>query len=656
MQLLLNFNQITSDVLNKYYDTIIQKTNEVNNEIINENGELKFSNTFGKLIKLDNELAIFKIFSFVSNFYPSDETRNTATELIEKYEKFCIGVEYNSQLYLKLNDYYTKLFQTEKHNLTNEEIKYVEDDMLSYKRNGIHLNNPEIETIRKRLTEITVKFDDNVNNYERNFEFTRKQLYGLPDSWFVESKLLRKGNTLDDDVYNVTLQYPDYHPIKEFTDSEEVRKQLHIEFNNKCSVENDSLFNECVYLKDKLAKLLGYTNYVEYSTEIKLIKNYKNVYNFLNDINDKFTTIFDNDINELTNFAKLYVKNPLVKPSLDQWDITYYSRLYKESQCGFDKQDLDNYFPLDIVINGTFNIYQTLLGLKFIKIDSENKWHSDVTLYQVNNSADNSLVGYFYLDLFPRQGKYGHAAAFDIYSGCELEDGTRRLPLSAMVCNFPKDACIDYDNVTTFFHEFGHIMHQTCSKTQLSRYTGFGVESDFVEVPSKMFEFWCTEYLPLSMMSKHIVTGQAISEDLTEKIKKYNKLLVGICIKRQLVYSMFDIVVHSTSYTNIPDSYEAWNEIETQIYKFRLPGTKFYTSFGHIIGGYDAGYYCYLLADAYSSHIYYKLFRNNLLNVEFGQKYRKIILEQGSTKNSNDLFEELMGEKLDNKYFMLLSS
>ena len=220
-----------------------------------------------------------------------------------------------------------------------------------------------------------------------------------------------------------------------------------------------------------------------------------------------------------------------------------------------------------------------------------------------------------------------------------------------MACNFPANDCLEFGDVETFFHEFGHVMHEICSKTQLSDFSGFGVENDFVEAPSQMLEFWCYEAKPLQMMSSHKETGKVIPKRLINKLKKVKNVLQGFHNKRQLLFGLYDLTVHLN---NDLDPLELWKEKEVSILKDEyVEGTSFISSFGHLMGGYDAGYYGYLRSETYATNMFYKMFKQNPLSKESGLKYRKYILEPGSTKDGIELLKDFLGEETDDKYFLL---
>jgi len=269
-------------------------------------------------------------------------------------------------------------------------------------------------------------------------------------------------------------------------------------------------------------------------------------------------------------------------------------------------------------------------------------------------------MGYFYLDLHPREGKYSHACSSGLVGGCNMskisKTKNRRPRVVVIICNFPEDGCITFGNVKTLFHEFGHAIHGICSKTQLAKFCG-SVERDFVEVPSQLLEFWCYCKKPLQMVSSHKDTGEPIPEHMIKKLRLMKGVLSSIYNKGQLMYGIFDLRAHMMKFNenSFLNSRKLWNKTCKDIlgYEIKCEIDKV-ASFKHLINGYDAGYYGYLRAETYAANIFYKHFENgNALTPEKGMEYRKKILAPGSTKDALDLLRDLLGEDPDDTYFLI---
>lgn len=654
-----NFGNITVALLNQYKDKIIKDTTNAIEEIVAFKGKRAFYNTVQPLINIRTILEPYKSsFNFALNFHTDKAVRDCATELEQEVKKFLIDVNLRRDLYNAFVEYQNDGWKEEgpsSHDpgmLQNEEIRYFAHEMRNFRRNGLHLNDEDYNEVKNKLKEITemeTKYQNNLNEDNTWFEFSEKELDGMPSHWFTPEKLLREVEGVK--YYKVTLKYPDLFPVLDHVKSDEVRKKLSHANGMKCWKENTELLTNIIKLRYEVARKLGYATFADYATEVKVIESGTNALRFENDMNKRFDPLYEKDMKDLLEFAQNKSTNPLNKQKLDPWDYRYYIRELTEKECDINMEELRKYFPLQTVKNGMFTIYQTLLGLKFTEIPTTNKWHEEVTLYRVNDKQSGRLMGYFYFDLHPREGKYGHAAAFDFITGCQVYlpngDDFRRKHVMAVACNFSKDGCLDFDEVETWFHEFGHVMHQICSQPMIKDFAGFGVEWDFVEAPSQFLEYFCYESETLKLMSENI------PDEIIAKLKKKKNFLSSYHYKRQIVFALFDLRIHTmTNFDNV-NLRDVWYDVQKEVTRIEVD-EKLYpvAGLGHMVGGYAAGYFGYLLAETYAANIFHKMFASNVLNPQMGMRYRERLLAPGSTKHSLELLEDFLGEPTDNSYFL----
>jgi thimet oligopeptidase len=615
--------------------------------------ERTFNNTVQPLIDMDIRNAPENIFYIIYNFFPDKQLREAAKVASGELSSFYLSQIYQPVLYNAINDYFNHGQDLDE--LNHEQKRYLDHTLRDLKRHGLHLDEKirhRIEKIKKQLIDYRSTFSYNLNQVDNKFLYTKDQLSGLPNSWFVPEKHDKKQNK-----WIVTLQYPDYMPLMEYAHDQSVRQEMYNHFMNRCREKNEPLLNKILKLRSELAKLLGYKTYADYVTEVKIIKNGDNAIKFLTQLNKEFDPVYKKEKKQLLEFAK---KHNLNKSKLDPWDLSYYQRLYKETINDLDMNEVRKYFPLETVKQGMFKIYQHLFQLQFTEINTDNKWHPDVELYSVVDSKSKQLYGYFYLDLYPRDGKYGHAAVFTIYPGCNInhidEKYMRRSTVSAMACNFAKHEDLLFSNVVTLFHEFGHLIHHICSVTDNPQFNGHSVERDFVEAPSQMLEYWCFDYQALQIMSYHKQLKQSIPEQLVIKLQKVENTLQGYFTKRQLSFGLFDLRVHTQDFTDIDvDCNQNWIDIYKYVFHEETDkSTCFPATFGHIAGGYEAGYYGYLLAESYAANMYYKRFKiEGLLNSKIGIEYRNIVLKQGATKDGLELLAEFLHSEPESKYLLI---
>lgn len=641
--------------LNLIKDKIINTATEVTNRVVQEK-DVTFQTVIQPVIHVETYVEpLQSAVEYIEQLHVDESVRAHAMKVNKDINKFMIEWNMRKDLYNKTKEYYTLRFREDKDKLTDEEVRYVEHSMRDYRREGLELDDPTIKQMKQELSDICVQFSNNVNEVKTKFQFTKQQLNGMPDSWF-------KDKTEVNGTYTFTLKYPDYLPGMKYIRDESVRKQVYLAYNSRCFKENMPLLNKAVKLRSILAKKLGYTTHADFVTEVKIVKNAYTAINFLSNLNKGFTPLYHKDLKELYKFAVSHKDLPLTKPKLDQWDISYYKRCYTEEKFSIDMQEVKKYFPLETVKKGMFQIYEKLLGLEFSQEKNDNIWHNTVSYYKVNDAETKQVIGYFYLDMFPREGKYSHAAIFPLISGCALNNNphynttnSRRLPVAGMVCNFPENDSMDFYDVETLFHEFGHVMHHLCSKVQLSQFSGFNVEGDFVEAPSQMLEYWCYEHESLSIMSGHEKTNEKIPTLLIDKLIKMKNIFQGLHNKRQLTFGLVDLALHTMDLVS-EDEVNLVNKVNglvEDILEYKVPdGTCTVSAFTHIVGGYDAGYYGYLRSETYASNMFYKMFKGKVLDATVGKLYRNKILKPGSSEDSYELLKDFLGEEPNDTYFL----
>ncbi|MBI3558284.1 MAG: peptidase, partial [Deltaproteobacteria bacterium] len=322
----------------------------------------------------------------------------------------------------------------------------------------------------------------------------------------------------------------------------------------------------------------------------------------------------------------------------------------KKQKYSVDNEAIREYFPVDQVITAVFDIYQHLLTVKFTEITPAYAWAPDVRLFEVRDAvpgSNNALIGHFYLDLYPRENKYKHFAAFDIIHARRNKDGSYHTPVSSVVGNFPKaapgkPALLLHDDVETFFHEFGHIMHQTLTSARYSSLAGTNVRGDFVEAPSQMLENWVWNRDILRKISKHYKTGAPLPDTLLDQMIAAKHANEGITWSRQLFFATFDMLIHTSG--EKVDTTKAWNDLAPQIFLMsETDGAAAQASFGHLMGGYDAGYYGYLWSKVYAQDMFTVFEQAGLESPVAGARYREWILKPGGTQEPEVLITNFLG-------------
>lgn len=601
-----------------------------------------FKNTVVALEESNYKLGdILNQLSFLLHTNPRKEIRDEAEETFEYINNKSIDLEYDEGIYRALKE-----FQKTNTRLSGADKKLFADMVRGFKRIGFGLSKGKrlkLKSNSKKLNSLSISFEKNISEYKDFILVSEQESAGLPKS-FLENRKKKNGK------YIVTLEYPDYFPFMEYCLDENKRRELLQKFYKQGGSKNIKLLMKILKLRYKNAKLLGYKNPAEFILEIKMAENVKTVQDFLYRLEKRIKGGVIKDVQKLTKTKREFTKDP--KSEFNIYDTAFYSRILKEKTYNLNKEKVREYFPFENVKKGVFEVYSKLLSIDFEQINLP-KWHDSVESYIIRDK-DGSHISYFFIDLFPRDGKYGHAAAFDIVSGREKE-GEYIKPVSALVTNFSKPqnnkpALLTYAEVETFFHEFGHIMHQTLTKARYASQSGTAVPRDFVEAPSQMLENWIWQEKVLNKITSHYKLKKPMPADMIKKIKNSRLFLESYFTARQLAMGVFDMEIH-TKYPKKPVN-KIYDDIFNNLVKAKMPkGNIFPARFGHFIG-YEAGYYGYLWSRVYAADMFSKFKKEGILNAKTGMEYRKKILEKGDSEESMGMIKKFLGRKPNEKAFL----
>lgn len=580
---------------------------------------------------------------------PKKEVREAAKRTLEEAEKKLIDLEYDTALYEAVRTYRPK-----RERLAPEEKKLLEDMLRDYRRMGLGLS-PEKRTLLKKnlkeLSRLSMRFSKNITDYQDSILVSEEELAGLPEHYVAGLTRTAQGK------YVVTLQYPDLYPFLENADDPVLREELSRKHLRKGGRQNLKLAEKILDLRYRNARLLGYSDHASYRLEEKMAKSKENASRFLDELMGKIERGVREEIAMLSRLKREHTGDRLA--IVGSSDIAYYANRLKKERFSFDTESLRPYFPLEKVRQGMFEIYQTLLGVTFIRIKDIPLWHPDVELYSIADSRTGGLIAYFAMDLYPRENKYGHAAAFNVISGHDRgwNDETYVTPFATLVTNFPKPlpkrpSLLTHDEVETFFHEFGHIVHETLTEARFVSQSGFSVAHDFVEAPSQMLEHWVWDLKCLRKISGHYRTGKPLPKPLLENLLKAKRHMIAHWAMRQLVYARYDMEIHTGRPKKAGFLAERFRRlIHKYIGVIPPKDALFLSGFGHFVG-YDAGYYGYMWSKVYATDMFTRFEAEGLLNRQTGREYRKWILEKGSSSKEMDLVVGFLGRRPNKKAFL----
>lgn len=462
-----------------------------------------------------------------------------------------------------------------------ETKRLVEKMLLEFKLNGLSLNKEDrekLKVLRNQLSELEVEFSKNMNEDKTTLKFTKEELDGCPGS-FLDS--LEK----DGDSYVLTMKYPDVFGVMRNAKNEKTRELMETAFSSRCP-QNLPIITEAIKLRHKCALLLGYSDHTEVRLVNKMAQKPENVTKFLTNLRGQLDPLATKELEKLKSLKSKDSPNPFMT-----FDFGFYNRKLMQEEYAVDHEKIKEYFPLDHVMEEMLKIYQQVLSIKIAQVEGPS-WHPEAKLFEVSDFRNGKPIGYMFFDLHPRDGKYTHAACFQLQPGYERADGTRQLPACALVCNFTKatgerPSLLNHDEVVTLFHELGHGMHDMCGKTKYSRFHGTSVEYDFVEAPSQMLENWCWEGEILQKLSKHYKTSAPLPKELIQSLIKTKNVNTGLLNLRQLFFATLDMRIHSAAYQKETEPLdETYAEMRKDIALIEQPvKSNPIASFGHLMGG-----------------------------------------------------------------------
>lgn len=611
-----------------------------------------FLNTLYALERCDDSFeSFFSKMGFLSEVSPHKEIRNAANTVLTAMSQKLVDIEYDRDLFIALCEYYEGNFRDEKKSLRKEDIKLLEETLREYRRMGFDLpteKQKRIKVLLKKVSKLSIAFRQNINDYQDYILCTKQELAGLSERFISSLPMHTDGR------YIVSLQYPHIFPFMAEAESRRKREELARKNLKKGGQKNLKIIEELVELRHEIASILGYKHHADFRLETRMAKNAATVDLFQSSLLKILAPQAKKDMEELRTYA-----TTMGISKIEHYDISYVATQLKKKLYDVDPETVRGYFPLDHVRTELFALYEKLFSIIITEFPVK-LWHKDAKAYQVHDKGGD-LIGYFAMDLFPREGKYGHAAMFDIVVPHEEGYGSEQYvaPFSGMVCNFPAPSkkvpsLLSLSDIETLFHEFGHCLHMTLSRARLESQAGANVAWDFVETPSQIMENWVWDTEVMSRLSRHYITGKKIPHDMIDRLIQGKTFQSAYFYTRQIIQGKIDLDIHTGK---VKDARQAYRKMNKLYFNIELPekDTLFPAGFGHLVG-YDAGYYSYLWALVYACDAFAdfkkKGNKNVMTNTEQGMKWRREVLEKGSSEDEMKLITNFLGRKPNDKAFL----
>ncbi|MEO7754701.1 MAG: M3 family metallopeptidase [Terracoccus sp.] len=568
-------------------------------------------------IALSNAASVGSLFSEV---HPDKAVRDRADALSQDVQKLDTDLGLDTELYAVLAGLGPD-------GLDADARRVLELTLRDFRRSGVDRD----ETTRDRLRELSERavvlsqdFGKNIREDVRSIRVRPEQLGGLPEDWVAAHPVEGDG------LVTVTTDYPDVVPFRTFAHDAGARRALTTQFLTIAWPDNDRVLQDLFAVRREHASLLGYPTWADFDAEVKMIGSGHAIGAFIEQITELSTSSAERDKQVLLD--RLREDRPNAD-DIDGADVSYYAELVRKEQLEVDAQRVRTYFPFEAVRQGLLDVTGRLFGLAWSAVEDAGTWHDEVASYDV--SFEGERIGRIHLDLHPRDGKYKHAAQFDLVRGV----ADRQLAEGVLVCNFNR-GLMEHDEVVTLFHEFGHLVHHVLAgRMPWVRFSGVATEWDFVEAPSQMLEEWAWDADVLATFAKN-AAGETIPADLVASMRTADDFGKGYGARTQMFYAAlsYDYHVHSTE-----DLTARLRELMARYSSFPyLPGTHMQCHFGHL-DGYSSAYYTYMWSLVIAKDMFSAFDRADLFDPEVAGAYRDKVLAQGGRHDAAELVEDFLG-------------
>lgn len=596
-----------------------------------------FENTVFAIDQIGESTSEDSPIAFLQFVSTDKSVREASKEFQEKCGKKGIDILANKDLYRAFSEYKPK-------NLSIAETRLYKDWENAFKDQGFDLPKKaqrELKEIRKKETNLGIKFSNNIASYKDQILCTKEELAGLPETFVNNLQKDKKTGK-----YVVTLAYPELQPFMRFAKSAKKRQELADKASQKGGKENLKILAELLKLRKREAQILGYKNYVDFAVKENIASKGETIKSFLTSTIEKLQPEVKKEFKMVEKYAG---------EKMNYYNFGFFAGKMKDEKFGFDPNQVKEYFEIGNVVEKMFSIFGGLFGVSFKENKSIKLWHKEAQIFDI--IENRKVVAHLCFDLYPRENKYSHMACWPLVPGknSKFKKGDFLAPVHAIVGNFPRGtktnpSLLSIDEVETMFHEFGHAMHGSLSRALFASQSSLLVVFDFVEMPSQLFENWVRNKENLKFISKHYKTGKKIDDNLLSKVVKSFEFMKAHEHYGTFVCALQDYDMHSDKYKS--DLLKLDKDFRKKYYNYPTsPKSLFPAAWGHMIG-YAAKYYAYMWALVYSYDVFSRFKKEGVLNKEVGMDLRRKILEKGDSEDALKLMTDFLGRKPNNKAFL----
>ncbi len=656
IELRVPFDRITAEHVEPAAHALLAEARAALKAIADAPGPRTYEGTLGRLEQATERLEVaMTVVGHLESVATTPALRAAYNAVKPEVSAFYAGIPLDAGLYAALREFAAT---DEARALTGARRRFLEKTLDDFKRHGAELDaagKARLEAISRELAELTARYGQNVLDATAAFELLvedEARLAGLPDSAreAARESAKEKGKS----GFRLTLQAPSLIPALTHLHDGALRETLWRAHTTRAAsgpLDNGPLTRRILELRAEEARLLGYGDFSDLVLEDRMARNGAAAQAFVEDLTRRTEPAFARENQALVDFLSAEAGRPV--EAIAPWDLAYSAEKQRKALYDFDEEELRPYFPLEQVMSGLFSIAERLYRVRIQPADDLPVWHPSVKAYAISE-ADGALLGWFYADLFPRDEKRGGAWMNGIVSGV-LRGGRTTPHLALIAANVTppvgqKPALLTHDEVSTLFHEFGHLLHHLLSRVEVRSLAGTNVAWDFVELPSQIMENWCWEREALELFARHHETGAPIPEPLFEKMVRARNFRAAVAQMRQLGFAAVDLELHRRyDPARDGDVVARARDVMQRYAPARYPDDyAFIASFGHLFGsavGYAAGYYSYKWAEVLDADAFTRFSEEGIFSPRVGEAFRRGVLERGDSEDPMALFVGFMGRQ-----------
>jgi thimet oligopeptidase len=567
---------------------------------------------------------------FLSNVHPDKAIRDAAQACALRWSQFQSGVNQDEALYRAAK-------QVQPADAIDREFLRI--TLQGFEDAGVGLPTEQrarAKAINDRISDLSQQFEKNVRDDNTLVPFTEAELRGVSDAVWKNARRDEQGRVL------LTLSYPNYFPVMQAAEDPAARERMWRAKTNEGGEANLKLLGEIAQLRHEYAQLFGYASYDDFTLRRRMAENTQKVQAFLGDVKATVTEAEQRELQELREAKARQLNQPIESTRLDRWDVAFYTERLRRERYSVDQESFRPYFPPQPALKFALRVIEKMMGVRYSRVPAK-LWHPEVQAYAVSDAATGKPLATLLIDLYPREGKYNHAAVFSYRNGSTLLD---RVPQAALVVNLDRNG-LTLEELETLLHELGHSVHNNLSATRYSSQGGTQVLRDFVEAPSQMLEDWVYDPKVLKVFKEVCAICKPVPDELLAQARAARDFGKGVKFARQHLYASYDIALHGS---DAVEPLALWSRMEGSTPLGYVQGTHFPAGFGHLAGGYASGYYGYLWSLVLAMDLR-TAFVPDKLDPAVGHRYRSIVLANGGQRPPQELVREFLGREPSSKAF-----